>query len=82
MLLPTRSPRNRTNNVMFLGAGIEKKYGFPDLKDSGVPDRMSPSYTKIHVDKDTGPDYCYTAIGIKGNVFSTLQFINILNEVK
>ena len=25
--------------------------------------QYSPSYTKIHVDKDTGPDFCVTAIG-------------------
>ena len=65
--------------------GIEKNYEFPDSKDSGVLDRLSPSYTKIHVDKDTEPDYCYTAIGNDENVFNILSFLelyNILNEAK
>ena len=61
----------------FQGAGIEKKYESTDFKDFGVPAKLSPSYTKIHVDKDTGPDYCYTAIGNNEKVFDTLKFLEI-----
>ena len=61
----------------FLGAGMEKKYESTDFNNFRVPKKWSPSYTKIHVDKDTGPDYCYTAIGNNEKVFSTLQFSEI-----
>ena len=67
----------------FLIAGIAKKYKFTDLNDLGVADMLSPSYTKIHVDKDTGPDYCYTAIGNSENVFIKVEVLEIiLNEAK
>ena len=55
------SEQNKQYN--FLGAGMEKKYESTYFKNFGVPATLNPSYTKIHVDKDTGPDYCYTAIG-------------------
>ena len=69
---------NRSNNLNFLVAGIEKKYDSTDLKDSGVPDKLSPSYTKIHVDKDTGPDYCYTAIGNNKHLLANSTLIIFL----
>ena len=56
---------------------MEKKYKSSYFKDLGVPATSIPSYTKIHVDKDTGPDYCYTAIGNNEKVFSTVQFLEI-----
>ena len=56
---------------------MEKKYDSTNLNDFGVVDKLSPSYTKIHVDKDTGPDYCYTAIGNNEKVFITSRFLEI-----
>ena len=61
----------------FLGAGMEKKYESTDFNNFRVPKKWSPSYTKIHVDKDTGPDYCYTAIGNSENVFIKVQHLDI-----
>ena len=57
---------------------MEKKYDSTNLNDFGVVDKLSPSYTKIHVDKDTGPDYCYTAIGNNEKVFITSRFLEPL----
>ena len=34
-----------------------------DTATSNETSQYLPSYTKIHVDKDTGPDFCVTAIG-------------------
>ena len=56
---------------------MEKKYESTNLNDFRVPDKWSPSYTKIHVDKDTGPDYCYTAIGNKEKVFGNSQCLEM-----
>ena len=35
-----------------------------------------PPYTKLHVDKETGPDFCVTAIGSKPNI-SLFMVINL-----
>ena len=63
---------------------MEKKYESTNFNDFRVPDKRSPSYTKIHVDKDTGPDYCYTAIGNKKKgvwQFAMFRNITCLGEV-
>ena len=56
---------------------MENKYESTNFNDFRVRNKWSPSYTKIHVDTDTGPDYCYTAIGNKKRYLERLNFGNM-----